>query len=73
MFYMIKKVMFLLLFNEYKIFYQDYGTIITDFQNTDFSNKENLIGFFNKYCLFGLENKKLISLFKDGKCSSSIY
>ena len=59
--------------NEYKIFYQDYGTIITDFQNTDFSNKENLIEFFNKYCLFGLENKKLTSLFKDGKCSSSIY
>lgn len=59
--------------DEYKISYQDYGTIITDFQNTDFSNKDDFINFFNKYCLFGLENKKLISLFKNGKCQSSTY
>ena len=58
--------------NDYKIFYQDYGTIITDFQNTDFSNKKDFINFFNKYCLLGLENKKLMSLFKDAKCPSSI-
>lgn len=31
--------------SKYKIFFQDYGTIITDFQNTDFSNKQYLLSF----------------------------
>lgn len=59
--------------DEYKIFYQDYGTIITDFQNTNFSEKEQFISFFDKYCLFGLENKKITTLFKNGQCSSNDY
>lgn len=59
--------------DDYKIFYQDYGTIIVDFLNTNFLNKFEFIDFFNKYCLFGLENKKLFSLFKDNKCTIEDY
>lgn len=68
-----KKNNFYVLSDEYKIFYQSYGTIITDFQNTDFANNEQFINFFNKYCLFGLESKKLYSLFKNNTCSIEEY
>lgn len=59
--------------DEYNIFYQEYGTIVVDFQNTNFSNKEDFINFFNKYSLFGLENKKINKLFSDGHCDFDTY
>lgn len=59
--------------DEYNIFYQEYGTIIVDFQNTNFSNKDTFINFFNKYSLFGLENKRINKLFIDGHCSTANY
>lgn len=62
-----------ILSDDYDIFYQDYGTIITDFQNANFTNKNEFIDFFNKYCLFGLENKKLNKLFEEYRCSVSNY
>lgn len=68
-----KKNYFYILSDEYKIFYQSYGTIITDFQNTDFVDREQFINFFNKYCLFGLESKKLYSLFKANNCPVDKY
>ncbi len=68
-----KKSNVYVLSNEYKIFYQDYGTIISDFQNTNFSNKEHFIEFFNKYGLFGLEDKKMHLLFKNKQCDVAVY
>lgn len=68
-----KKNNFYTLSDEYNIFYQEYGKIIVDFQNTDFSDKEEFIKFFNKYSLFGLENKKINKLFVNGHCSQDIY
>lgn len=59
--------------DEYNIFYQEYGNIIVDFQNTNFLDKEDFINFFNKYSLFGLENKKINKLFSDGNCDFDIY
>ena len=49
-----KKNNFYVLSDEYKIFYQSYGTIITDFQNTDFANNEQFINFFNKSAMIFL-------------------
>jgi len=68
-----KKNNIFILSDEYDTFSQDYGTIITDFQNTDFTNKEDFIDFFHKYCLFGLEDKKINLLFSSGECSATEY
>ena len=57
---------------DYNIFYQDYGTLITDFQNTNFSDKHEFINFYNKYCLFGLENKKILKLFSNNNSCSLV-
>lgn len=62
-----------MLSEDYDIFYQDYGTLIVDFQNTDFTNRNEFINFYSKYCLFGLENKKLFKLFSNNSCTSIEY
>lgn len=62
-----------ILSDEYDIFYQKYGSIIVDFQNTNFSNKDAFINFFNKYSLFGLESKKINKLFVNSYCSVDKY
>lgn len=54
--------------DEYKIFYQELGTIIVDFLNTNFINKSEFVDFFNKYGLFGLENRKINALFANNSC-----
>ena len=59
-----------ILSEDYNIFYQDYGTLIADFQNTNFSDKHEFINFYNKYCLFGLENKKIFKLFSNSNSCS---
>ena len=59
--------------DEYSIFYQDYGTIISDFQNTNFTDKCEFLNFFNKYSLFGLENKQINKLFSNKHCSVDKY
>ena len=59
--------------DEYSIFYQDYGTIISDFQNTNFTDKGEFLNFFNKYSLFGLENKQINKLFSSKHCSVDKY
>lgn len=61
------------LFDEYDISYQIYGAIIVDFLNTNFNDKVEFNNFFSKYFLFGLENKKLLKLFKDGYCLEDDY
>lgn len=58
-----------ILSDSYKISDQPFGTIISDFQNANFSNKEDFINFYNKYFLFGLEKKKLLKLFIHNSCS----
>lgn len=59
--------------DEYNIYNQEYGSIIVDFQNTNFSDKNEFIDFFNKYSLFGLENKKINKLFINGYCPTDKY
>ena len=48
-----------ILSDSYKISDQPFGTIISDFQNANFSDEQEFISFYNKYFLFGLEKKNL--------------
>lgn len=68
-----KKTMKFCMNSNYNVTFQQLGSFLADFLNTNFEDSTDFLNFFLKYSLSLLAYNKLKKLFRNGNCSKDIF